>query len=137
VSTSRLPNRASELWYGWSLKIFATGSVYNDIQIEGSTDIAFSENVVRRFDAYGWQVLGPIDGYNISAIDNAIHLAQADTEHPSLIICKTIIGYGSPAQAAAKVHGSHWARRVYEHLFGCSDGPSSQYSIIPNNIFER
>ncbi len=77
----------------------------NDIQIEGSTDIAFSENVARRFDAYGWQVIGPINGYDVSAIDEAIRLAQAETERPSLIICKTVIGYGSPAQATAKVHG--------------------------------
>jgi len=77
----------------------------NDIQIEGRTDIAFGENVGQRFDAYGWQVLGPIDGNDISAIEAAIRQAEADTERPSLIICKTIIGYGSPEQDTAKVHG--------------------------------
>jgi len=77
----------------------------NDIQIEGSTDIVFSENVARRFEAYGWQVIGPIDGHDVPAVETAIGQAQAETERPSLIICKTIIGYGSPAQATAKVHG--------------------------------
>ncbi len=77
----------------------------NDIQIEGSTDLVFSENVARRFDAHGWQVIGPIDGHDVAAIDAAIRQAQADAERPSLIICKTIIGYGSPEQATAKVHG--------------------------------
>jgi len=77
----------------------------NDIQIEGSTDIVFSENVARRFEAYGWQVIGPIDGHDVPAVETAIGQAQAETEQPSLIICKTIIGYGSPAQATAKVHG--------------------------------
>lgn len=77
----------------------------NHIQLEGSTDIAFGENVARRFDAYGWQVIGPLDGNNIDALDAAIRQAQAQTEHPSLIICRTVIGYGSPAQATAKVHG--------------------------------
>lgn len=77
----------------------------NDIQIEGSTDISFSENVARRFDAYGWQVIGPIDGNDISAMEKAVHDAQVDTERPSLVICKTVIGYGSPKQATAKVHG--------------------------------
>jgi transketolase len=68
----------------------------NDIQIEGSTDRVFAENVARRFDAYGWQVIGPIDGHDVAAIDTAIREAQADSERPSLIVCKTVIGYGSP-----------------------------------------
>ena len=77
----------------------------NDIQIEGPTDRVFSENVASRFLAYDWQVLGPIDGLDIAALEKAIRDAQADSEHPSLIICKTVIGYGSPDQATAKVHG--------------------------------
>jgi transketolase len=77
----------------------------NDIQIEGPTDTVFSENVAHRFRAYGWQVLGPLDGQDIAAVENAIGEARADSRRPSLIICKTVIGYGSPAQATAKVHG--------------------------------
>ena len=77
----------------------------NDIQIEGPTDAVFTEDVARRFQAYNWQVLGPIDGLDIAAVEKAISDAQADAEHPSLIICQTVIGYGSPDQATAKVHG--------------------------------
>ena len=77
----------------------------NDIQIEGDTDLAFSENVARRFDAYGWQVIGPIDGQDIPAIENAIRQAQAEDARPSLIICQTVIGFGSPQQGTAKAHG--------------------------------
>ena len=77
----------------------------NDIQIEGSTDVAFSENVARRFEAYDWQVIGPINGNDIAEVESSIRQAQAETDKPSLIICKTIIGYGSPGQATAKVHG--------------------------------
>jgi transketolase len=77
----------------------------NDIQIEGATDVVFAENVGRRFQAYGWQVIGPIDGHDLGAIEKAIREAQTETGRPSLIICKTVIGYGSPAQATAKVHG--------------------------------
>ncbi|RME62561.1 MAG: transketolase [Caldilineae bacterium] len=77
----------------------------NHIQIEGSTDIAFSENVARRFDAYGWQVIGPIDGQDLDAVEDAIRQAQAEAERPSLIICRTVIGFGSPQQGTAKVHG--------------------------------
>jgi transketolase len=77
----------------------------NDIQIEGPTDRVFTENVASRFLAYDWQVLGPIDGSDIAAVEEAISDAQADSQHPSLIICKTVIGYGSPDQGTAKVHG--------------------------------
>ena len=76
----------------------------NDIQIEGNTDTVFSENVARRFQAYDWQVIGPIDGHDPAAIGAAIREAQQETEHPSLIICKTIIGYGAPAEGTAKAH---------------------------------
>jgi transketolase len=77
----------------------------NDIQIEGSTNISFRENVVRRFDAYGWQVLGPVEGTDTIAIESAIRRAQQETERPSLIICKTVIGHCTPLQGTAKVHG--------------------------------
>ncbi|MFC2052431.1 transketolase [Chloroflexota bacterium] len=78
----------------------------NDISIEGSTDITFTENVAQRFQAYGWHVAGPIDGTDTSAIDSAIRTAQAETGRPSLIICRTIIGYGSPNKAGTgAVHG--------------------------------
>lgn len=78
----------------------------NDISIEGDTDITFTEDVGQRFKAYGWQVIGPIDGMDTDSVDSAIREAQADEVHPSLIICKTIIGYGSPnRQGTGLAHG--------------------------------
>jgi transketolase len=78
----------------------------NDISIEGNTDIAFAENVARRFQAYGWQVIGTIDGMDPASIDRSIRKAQAEGTRPSLIICQTIIGYGSPNKAGtASAHG--------------------------------
>jgi transketolase len=78
----------------------------NDISIEGSTDIAFAENVARRFQAYGWHVTGPIDGMELSAVHLAIRRARNELTRPSLIICRTIIGYGSPHKAGtAAAHG--------------------------------
>ena len=78
----------------------------NDISIEGNTDIAFAENVAQRFQAYGWHVIGPIDGMDPEYADAAIRMAQAETSRPSLIICRTIIGYGSPNKAGtAAAHG--------------------------------
>ena len=77
----------------------------NDIQIEGSTDLAFLESVAQRFGAYGWGVFGPVDGCDLKAIEAALHAAIEDTRQPSLIICRTVIGFGSPQQGTAKVHG--------------------------------
>ena len=78
----------------------------NDISIEGNTDIAFTEDVSQRFQAYGWHVVGPTDGMDIARVAEAIRLAQAEKERPSLVICRTIIGYGSPNKAGtASAHG--------------------------------
>ena len=78
----------------------------NDISIEGNTSIAFAENVAQRFQAYDWQVVGPIDGMDTGSVDSAIRMAQAEKARPSLIICRTVIGYGSPNKAGtASAHG--------------------------------
>lgn len=77
----------------------------NKITIEGSTDIAFSEDVEARFKAYNWQVLRVEDSEDVEAMEAAIKEAQADTLHPSLIIVRTHIGYGSPKQDSASCHG--------------------------------
>ena len=79
----------------------------NGISIEGDTDIAFLEDVPRRFEAYGWQVLGPMDGQDIDAVTAAIAEAKAETSKPTLIVCETVIGQGSPNKAGtAGVHGA-------------------------------
>ena len=78
----------------------------NDISIEGGTDITFTENVGQRFEAYGWQVIGPIDGMDPAAVDAALRSAQTDETRPTLIICGTVIGFGSPNKAGTGgVHG--------------------------------
>ena len=78
----------------------------NDISIEGNTDIAFAENVAQRFQAYGWHVIGPIDGMDVEQVASAVRMAQGEQNRPSLIICRTMIGYGSPNKAGtASAHG--------------------------------
>ena len=78
----------------------------NSITIDGSTDLAFSEDVPKRFDAYGWQTL-TVDGHDRAAIAGAIDEALADSGRPTLISCKTHIGFGSPNKAdTSGVHGS-------------------------------
>lgn len=77
----------------------------NSITIEGSTDIAFREDVRKRFEAYGWHTLKVEDGTSIEDIDAAIKAAKAVKDKPSLIEIKTQIGYGSPKQGMASAHG--------------------------------
>ncbi len=78
----------------------------NDVSIEGSTSLAFEENVAQRFEAYGWHVAGPIDGMDKNIVDLAIQQAKEERERPSLIVCRTIIGFGSPnKQGTAAAHG--------------------------------
>ena len=79
----------------------------NSISIEGSTDIAFTEDVGKRYEAYGWQVLRVEDGNDTDAIEAALKEARQETEKPSMIIVRTVIGYGAPAkQGTAAAHGA-------------------------------
>ncbi len=78
----------------------------NHISIDGSTDLAFTENRVDRFKAYGWHVQTVEDGNDIDAIEEAIRAAQKEKDRPSLISVRTHIGYGSPnKQDTASAHG--------------------------------
>lgn len=78
----------------------------NRITIDGSTEIAFTEDVGARFESYGWQVLA-CDGMDAVEVDQAIREGIAETERPTLIRCRTQIGYGSPNRAGtSKVHGA-------------------------------
>ena len=78
----------------------------NNITIEGDTQIAFTEDVLKRFEAYGWHTQEVKDGTDIAAIENAIALAKAETTKPSIIKINTIIGYGAPnKQGKASAHG--------------------------------
>jgi transketolase len=78
----------------------------NNISLDGPTSLAFTENVPRRFDAYGWHTQRVEDGNDLEAIEQAIRAAKAETERPSLIAVRTHIGYGSPLQDTSKAHGN-------------------------------
>ncbi|CAH1217396.1 Transketolase [Paenibacillus auburnensis] len=77
----------------------------NDISLDGKLNLAFSENVAKRFEAYGWQVLRVEDGNDLPALGQAIAEAQADSSKPTLIEVKTVIGYGSPNKQGKGGHG--------------------------------
>ncbi len=79
----------------------------NNISIDGEVDAWFTDNTAGRFEAYGWQVIDNVDGHDPAAIATAIDAALGDTERPSLICCKTIIGFGAPnKQGTAATHGA-------------------------------
>ena len=79
----------------------------NHISIEGPTDLAFTEDRAKRFEAYGWFVQRLADGNDLEAVDRAICAAQAEKERPSIIMARTHIGFGSPhKQDTAEVHGT-------------------------------
>ena len=78
----------------------------NKITIDGATDLTYSDDARKRFESYGWHVERVSDGNDLDAIDAAIERAKAETARPSLIIVRTVIGYGSPNRAGtSKAHG--------------------------------
>ena len=87
----------------------------NGISIDGSTDLAVSEDTTARFEAYGWQVLA-VDGHDMDAVSAAVAEARADTSRPSLIRCRTVIGYGAPKKAGTA--GAHGAPLGAEEIEG-------------------
>jgi transketolase len=79
----------------------------NGISIDGQTRGWFTDDTPKRFEAYGWHVVPAVDGHDPDAIRNAIDAAHAEAERPSLICCKTIIGYGAPnVQGTSATHGA-------------------------------
>ncbi|MBO0459638.1 transketolase [Enterococcus hulanensis] len=78
----------------------------NDISLDGPTSKAFTENVGARYEAYGWQHILVKDGNDLEAISKAIDEAKAETDKPTLIEIKTVIGYGSPKEGTSAVHGA-------------------------------
>ena len=78
----------------------------NGISIDGAVQGWFADNTALRFEACGWQVIGPMDGHDVAALEAALTQARSQTAQPVLIICRTTIGKGSPArEGTAKAHG--------------------------------
>jgi transketolase len=79
----------------------------NNISIDGEVGGWFTDDTVKRFESYGWQVIADVDGHDSAAIAAAIEQAASETERPSLICCKTVIGFGAPnKQGTASTHGA-------------------------------
>ena len=110
----------------------------NQISIEGDTDIAFLEDVPRRFEAYGWHVTDSLDGNDLDAVTAAIASARADIARPSLIVCRTVIGYGSPNKAGtAGVHGAPLGDDEVELTRQQLEWPYSESFTVPGEASEH
>jgi transketolase len=108
----------------------------NHISIDGNTKLAFTEDVARRFEAYGWHVQVLEDGNDVDAIQNAIKVAEEETNRPSLIKIRTHIGYGSPnKQDTAEAHGSPLGEdeiRLTKRKLGWD--PDKQFFVPPEAL---
>lgn len=108
----------------------------NGISIDGEVGDWFAEDVAARFDAYGWQTIQNVDGHDSEAIAKAIILAKSDAHRPSLICCKTQIGFGSPNKAGtAGVHGAPLGEEeiaATRKMLGWADEPF----VIPDGLYQ-
>jgi len=106
----------------------------NNITIDGPTHISFTEDTRKRFEAYGWQVL-EIDGHDYDQINSAIAEAKKEKSKPSIVICKTIIGFGSPNRAGtSKAHGEPFPAEEIELMKEKLGLPKDKSFFVPNEI---
>lgn len=110
----------------------------NNISIEGSTDIAFTEDVVTRFKGFGFQTLEVKDGNNLEEIGAAIKEAKADKERPTLIKVNTVIGYGCPAkQGKASAHGEPLGAENVAALKEYLEWPCKEDFGVPEEVYDN
>ena len=110
----------------------------NHISIDGSTDLAFTEDRMARFRAYGWHTQEVADGNDLDAIEAAIRAAQEETERPSIIAVRTIIGYGSPNKASTSgIHGEPLGASEVELTRRNLGWPAEPHFFIPSAVREH
>ena len=109
----------------------------NKISIEGNTDIAFTEDVPARFKAMGFKVLEVKDGNDISEIGKAIEEAKEDKESPSFIKINTKIGFGSPKEGTADVHGAPLGADNIIAMKKTLGWPSEEPFFVPDEVYEN
>ncbi len=131
-----IENEAASL--AGTLKLGKLIAIYddNDISIEGNTDPVFGEDVAKRHLALGWQVIKVNDANNVNALNRAIKKAKAETEKPSLIIVKSVIGYGSPLANSSACHGAPLGEDNVKALEKALDWKCQDYDV-PEEVFKH
>ncbi|HEY8563298.1 MAG TPA: transketolase [Pyrinomonadaceae bacterium] len=109
----------------------------NNITIEGSTDLAFSEDVTMRFEAAGWHVQTVEDGNDLEAIEKAISAAQEVNDKPSLIRVKTIIGFGMPKQGTNKAHSDAPGEEAVRETKRNLGWDENAFFYVPEEVYEH
>ncbi|HHV09728.1 MAG TPA: transketolase [Clostridiales bacterium] len=109
----------------------------NKISIEGSTDIAFTEDVRKRFEAFGFQTLVVEDGNDLEEIGKAIEAAKADLSRPSMITVKTQIGFGSPKEGKASAHGEPLGADNVAAMKEKLGWPSQEAFYVPEEVYDN
>jgi len=107
----------------------------NNISIDGHTDDWFGDDTPKRFEAYGWHVIRDVDGHNADAINKAIHEAKSVNDKPSMICCKTTIGYGAPNLCGS--HDCHGAPLGEDEIKATRQNLDWKYDpfVIPDEIY--
>ncbi len=107
----------------------------NGVSIDGPVKGWFSEDIRKRYEAYGWQVLGPLDGHDFVQLDAAIEAARREKEKPSLIICNTHIGFGSPKRDSSASHGAPLGQEASAKTRKALNWESPPF-VVPQEIYQ-
>ncbi len=106
----------------------------NQISIEGGTDIAFDEDVAKRFEAYGWNVLHVDDANDVAALTAALDTFKATTDKPTFIVVKSVIGYGSPKAGSEKAHGEPLGEDAIRATKKAYGWPEDAKFLVPDGV---
>lgn len=109
----------------------------NGISIDGHVEGWFGDDTAKRFESYGWQVISSVDGHDSDAINKAIEEAKADTSRPTLICCKTIIGFGSPNKSGS--HDCHGAPLGDDEIAATREFLGWEHApfVVPSDVYAK
>ena len=132
-----ISHEACALAGAWQLNKLIALYDDNGISIDGAVQGWFIDDTAARFRAYGWNVIGPLDGHDVTVVSRAIEQAKTSTTQPTLIVCRTTIGKGSPARAGtAKAHGEPLGAEEIRHTREMIGWPHAPFEV-PASIIAR
>ena len=130
-----ISHEACALAGAWKLNKLVALYDDNGISIDGQVAPWFVDDTPARFKAYGWQVIGPVDGHDVDAVDRAIAQAKLSADRPTLVVCKTDIGKGSPNRAGtAKAHGEPLGAEEIALTRAALDWPHAPFEV-PADVY--